>query len=191
MLPRSGLLLAELEVKLLDPIASQNHDPGFLRVGGVDDHFVGHGELSRHASKIRREGRLGRPTAPRVASMLEMGKFGDWETSAAASAGRRRQTAAPATTRAAWIAAGGWWFRHRDIVILKTRRGTARRHSSGAAWRRCHDPGRAASRFRQVDSLLSARNLPAQTLAGGSQWRAIRRADNPPRRYPRRPRAVV
>jgi len=44
---------------------------------------------------------------------------------------------------------------------------------------------------RQVDSLLSARNLPARTLAGGSQWRAIRRADNPSRRYPRRPQAAV
>jgi hypothetical protein len=44
---------------------------------------------------------------------------------------------------------------------------------------------------RQVDSLLSARDLPAQTLAGGSQWRSGRRADNPPRRYPRKPRAVA
>jgi hypothetical protein len=37
----------------------------------------------------------------------------------------------------------------------ETRRGTARRHSSGAEWRRCHDPGRAASRFRQVDRCFS------------------------------------
>jgi hypothetical protein len=44
---------------------------------------------------------------------------------------------------------------------------------------------------RQVDSLLSARNLPAPTLAGGSLRRAIRRADDPPRRYPRKPRAVA
>jgi hypothetical protein len=44
---------------------------------------------------------------------------------------------------------------------------------------------------RQVNSLLSARNLPARTHAGGSQWRSLRQADNPPRRYPRRPQAVA
>jgi len=44
---------------------------------------------------------------------------------------------------------------------------------------------------RQVDSLLSARNLPAQILVGGSQRRADRRADNPPRRYPHQPQAVA
>jgi hypothetical protein len=93
--------------------------------------------------KIRCEGRKGRSTA-RVASMLEMGKFGGWETSATAKVGRRGATAAPRTLRAARIAAGRFWFCHRDIIILRTRRGTARRHSNGAAWRRCHDPGRAA-----------------------------------------------
>ncbi len=30
---------------------------------------------------------MGRPTAPRVASMLEMGKMGNWETNAGASVG--------------------------------------------------------------------------------------------------------
>ena len=30
---------------------------------------------------------MGRPAALRVASMLEMGKFGDWEASAAVSVG--------------------------------------------------------------------------------------------------------
>ena len=47
--PSQRPLARRLEVKFLDPIASQNHDPGFLRVGGVDDHFVGHGKLSRRA----------------------------------------------------------------------------------------------------------------------------------------------
>jgi hypothetical protein len=90
---------------------------------------------------------MGRPTAPRVASMLEMGKFRDCETRAAAPTGRRHPTVTPTTTRAARLAAGLLWYRHRDIVILKTRRGTGRRNSSSAVWRRCHDPGRAASRF--------------------------------------------
>ena len=31
-----------LEVELLDPIAAQHHHPGLLRMGGVDEHFVGH-----------------------------------------------------------------------------------------------------------------------------------------------------
>ena len=42
-------LARRLEVKFLDPVTSQNHYPGLFRVGGVDDHFVGHGKLSRRA----------------------------------------------------------------------------------------------------------------------------------------------
>ena len=30
------------EVEFLDAIAAQNDHPGFLRVGRVDEHFVGH-----------------------------------------------------------------------------------------------------------------------------------------------------
>lgn len=115
--------------------------------------------------KIRSEGREGRPTAPRVASMLEIGKFGGCETSAAALVGWRDATAAPTTIPAARIAAGKFWFCHRDIVILKTRRGMARRHSDGATWRRCHDPGRAggpcpAGRFVAFRSQSSRAHPP-------------------------------
>ncbi len=31
-----------LEVEFFDPVAAENHDPCFFRVGGVDQHFVGH-----------------------------------------------------------------------------------------------------------------------------------------------------
>ena len=50
-IPTQRPLIRRLEVKFLDPVASEDHHPGFLWMGGVDDHFVGHGELSRRASK--------------------------------------------------------------------------------------------------------------------------------------------
>ena len=31
-----------LEVEFLDAVAAQHHDPGLLRMGRVDEHFVGH-----------------------------------------------------------------------------------------------------------------------------------------------------
>ena len=31
-----------LEVEFLDPVAAQDHHPGLLRMGGVDEHLVGH-----------------------------------------------------------------------------------------------------------------------------------------------------
>jgi len=38
------LALCGLEVKLFDAIAADHNDPGLFRVGGVDQHFVGHFE---------------------------------------------------------------------------------------------------------------------------------------------------
>ena len=34
--------MRQLEIKFLDPISAQHHHTGFLRVGRVDEHFVGH-----------------------------------------------------------------------------------------------------------------------------------------------------
>ena len=34
--------VGRLEVEFLDPVAAQNHHPGLLRVGRIDEHFVGH-----------------------------------------------------------------------------------------------------------------------------------------------------
>ena len=31
-----------LEVEFFDPVAAQNHHPGLLRMGRIDEHFVGH-----------------------------------------------------------------------------------------------------------------------------------------------------
>jgi hypothetical protein len=36
------LALGGLEIKLFDSIAADHDDPGLFRVGGVDQHFVGH-----------------------------------------------------------------------------------------------------------------------------------------------------
>ena len=35
-------LIGGLEIEFLDFITAQHHNPGFFRVGGVDQHFVGH-----------------------------------------------------------------------------------------------------------------------------------------------------
>jgi hypothetical protein len=34
--------LGGLEIKFFDAIAADHHDPGFFRMGGIDQHFVGH-----------------------------------------------------------------------------------------------------------------------------------------------------
>ena len=34
--------LGGLEIKLFDTIAADHNDPGLFRVGGIDQHFVGH-----------------------------------------------------------------------------------------------------------------------------------------------------
>jgi len=35
-----------LEVEFLDAIAAHDHHPRFLGVGGIDEHFIGHDDLS-------------------------------------------------------------------------------------------------------------------------------------------------
>ena len=55
------------EVEFFDPVAAQDHDPCLFRVGGVDEHFVGHWIISlRHTrrractSKTAQSGAMGR-----------------------------------------------------------------------------------------------------------------------------------
>jgi hypothetical protein len=36
------LALGRLEIKLFDAIAADHNNPGFFRMGGIDQHFVGH-----------------------------------------------------------------------------------------------------------------------------------------------------
>ncbi len=34
--------VCRFEIEFLNAVAADHHDPGLLRVGGVDEHFVGH-----------------------------------------------------------------------------------------------------------------------------------------------------
>src|ERR1041385_5937114 len=43
-----------LEIELLDPVAAQHHHPGLLRMGGVDEHLVGHETVSWRRARVRR-----------------------------------------------------------------------------------------------------------------------------------------
>lgn len=116
----------------------------------------------------RGEGPGGRPTALRVASVLEICENGDWERGAAASEGCRDPAAIPRTVRAAKIAAGELGSCSRDIVNLKTRRG---RFVASQAAPRGADvtiPAAPPAFVRRVDSLPSARKLPHGTLADES-----------------------
>jgi hypothetical protein len=135
---------------------------------------------------MRGGGRQGRPTAPRGASMLEMEKYGN-EAAGAPSWNRSDARASRQSTRAARMAAGEWCFCLRNIVNLKSRRRLPR-----AFKRRCAPP---MSRFRsepfrralvqQVNSRLPLAIFPARTLAGVTNWQAIRRVDNPAPACPR------
>jgi hypothetical protein len=40
-----------LEVEFLDAVAAYHHHPRFLGVGGVDEHFIGHDDLSARRAK--------------------------------------------------------------------------------------------------------------------------------------------
>ena len=39
-------LVGRLEIEFLDAVTANDDDAGFLRVGGIDQHFVGHERLS-------------------------------------------------------------------------------------------------------------------------------------------------
>jgi hypothetical protein len=42
-----------LEVEFLDFLTAYHHDPGLLRVGGIDEHFVRHDGLSTWRSRAK------------------------------------------------------------------------------------------------------------------------------------------
>ena len=126
---------------------------------------------------MRCEGRQGRPTAPRGASLLEMGTYRNGDSG---ELFRRRRITAKCPRRPS--GASEWSICHRDIVNLTTRRRLARRHSSGANWRRCHDSIQPHCRhFRQADSWLPLGVSPRGRSPGHRKWQTIRRADNPTR----------
>jgi hypothetical protein len=55
------LALGSLEVKLFDTIAADHNDPSLFRVGGVDQHFVGHFGTLDGGGRVSRCARVARP----------------------------------------------------------------------------------------------------------------------------------
>ena len=55
------LALGGLEIKLFDAIAADHDDPGLFRVGGIDQHFVGHFGTLDGGGRVSRRARIARP----------------------------------------------------------------------------------------------------------------------------------
>jgi hypothetical protein len=53
--------LRGLEIKFFDAVAAYHDDPGLLRVGGVDQHLVGHIVTLDGGGRVRRRGQTARP----------------------------------------------------------------------------------------------------------------------------------
>jgi hypothetical protein len=53
--------LSGLEIKLFDAIAADHNDPGLFRVGGIDQHFVGHFGTLDGGGRVCRRARMARP----------------------------------------------------------------------------------------------------------------------------------
>jgi hypothetical protein len=55
------LALGRFEIKFLDAVAADHNDPGFFRVGGVDQHFVGHFGAHGGGGRVGRRTHAARP----------------------------------------------------------------------------------------------------------------------------------
>jgi hypothetical protein len=53
--------LGGLEIKLFDTIAADHNDPGLFRVGGIDQHFVGHFGTLGGGGRVSRLAHMARP----------------------------------------------------------------------------------------------------------------------------------
>jgi len=53
--------LRGLEIKFFDAVAANHNDPGLLRVGGIDKHFVGHFGTLDGGGRAGRRAQLARP----------------------------------------------------------------------------------------------------------------------------------
>jgi hypothetical protein len=113
---------------------------------------------------------VGRPIAPRGASMLEVGKYGN-EVAGAASGNCSDATASRQNLRPAFVVAGEYWICHRDIVNLENKPllGWPPLKQRRMVPMSRFDPSRAARLCPAGPFLASACSLPAQTLAGASK----------------------
>jgi hypothetical protein len=55
------LALGGLEIKFFDSVAADHNDPGLFRVGGIDQHFVGHFGTLGGGGRVPRQARKARP----------------------------------------------------------------------------------------------------------------------------------
>ena len=53
--------LRGLEIKFFDAVAADHNDPGLFRVGGIDQHFVGHFGTLDGGGRVWRRARMARP----------------------------------------------------------------------------------------------------------------------------------
>src|SRR5665213_115865 len=53
--------LGGLEIKFFDSVAADHNDPGFFRVGGIDQHFVGHFGTLDGGGRVLRQARMAQP----------------------------------------------------------------------------------------------------------------------------------
>ena len=53
--------LGGLEIKFFDAIAADHYDPGLFRVGGIDQHFVGHFGTLDGGGRVSRQARIAPP----------------------------------------------------------------------------------------------------------------------------------
>jgi GAF domain-containing protein len=60
-IPTQLFALGGLEIKLFDSIAADHNDPGLFRVGGIDQHFVGHFGTLGGGGRVSRLARMARP----------------------------------------------------------------------------------------------------------------------------------
>ncbi|MDR3488501.1 MAG: hypothetical protein P4M05_26815 [Bradyrhizobium sp.] len=55
------LALGGLEIKFFDSVAADHNDPGLFRVGGIDQHFVGHFGALGGGGRVSRQAHMARP----------------------------------------------------------------------------------------------------------------------------------
>ena len=55
------LALCGLEIEFFNAVATDHDDPGFFRVGGIDQHFVGHWEAHGGKGRVERQVRGAQP----------------------------------------------------------------------------------------------------------------------------------
>ena len=101
------LAVGGLEVEFLDAVAAQHDHPGLLRMGRVDEHFVGHwkSHLGRRQERAR-TWRRGRAGAPARLGLKEGGRA--FPRRAGGAGARRDAKSSLAAERVEWLLLRSW-----------------------------------------------------------------------------------